>query len=222
MKKYGYPSESVYLGMAKNTAGFLCRQPEIAMSQGELCTAMNTVRISLMGKNVHGYNFSIRLRSKIEGHWHSVRIGAYVKFKNKALMAQTYWIEVFGSEDSEKLKNKVIYRFHFDVAVPGEINKKDHPIYHIQIGGKVSEAQYATQDMKHWSIPRIPYVPLSLAMFLEIVLREFGDDVVKRFVKSKEWNNMLLNNQKVMLCQLAKTILNNGDKTIFSIYYEGL
>ena len=222
MKKYGYPSKSVYLEMAKTTAGFLCRQPEIATSQGELCSEMNKVQNLLMGKKVHGYRFNVRIQSRIEKQRHSVRIGANVQFQDDALIVQTYWIEVFGSDNNEKLKNKVIYRLHFDVAVPGEVNKIDHPIYHIQIGGKVSDAQYATQDMKHWSVPRIPYVPLSLAMFLEIVLREFGDDIVKKFIKSKEWNNMLLNNQKVMLYQLAKTILNNGDKTIFRIYYEGL
>ena len=222
MKEYGFPEAGAYLSLAKATVECIRNQPEIRSENNEFCSSIDRIFYQLSGKNVSGFHFNGFFCSMIDGHEHNVRAGGNVRFSQGELQEQSYWIEVFGMKDSDR-SSKILYRIHFDVAVPGvDKNKELHPLYHLQLGGKPRDADYIDDERQHWSIPRIPYFPLSLALFLEIVFREFGGELVRnRFIKSNSWRNIVAENEKKMLGAFAQTFRQVPNKTVSGIYYEG-
>ncbi len=223
MKEYGFPEAGDYLSLAKGTVACLRNQPEIRTENNEFFISIDRLFDQLSGKNATGFHFNGIFCSMIDGHEHNVRVGGKVGFSQGELQEQSYWIEVFGMKDSD-YSTKVLYRIHFDVAVPGiDKNKELHPLYHLQLGGKPRDAHYIDDEIQHWSIPRIPYFPLSLALFLEIVFREFGGDMVRnRFIKSNDWRKIVAKNERRMLGAFANTFRQVPSKTVSGIYYEGL
>lgn len=222
MKEYGFPGASVYLSLAKATVECLRNQPELRMENNEFFCSIDQLFNQLSNKAAIGFHFNGIFCSIIDDHEHNVRVGGNVGFAQGELQEQSYWIEVFGKKDSD-CANKILYRIHFDVAVPGiDKNKELHPLYHVQLGGKSREAFYIDDEMQHWSIPRIPYFPLSLALFLEIVFREFGGELVRdRFIRSNGWRKIIAKNERTMLGAFANTFRQVPSKTISGIYYEG-
>ena len=185
MEEYGFPDASDYLSLAKATVECVRDQQEVRSENNEFCCSIDHLFRQLSNKSATGFQFNGVFRSMIDDHEHNVRVGGKVRFSKGELQEQSYWIEVFGRKDRDDF-NKILYRIHFDVAVPGiDKNKELHPLYHVQLGGKPRDTHYIDDEMRHWSIPRIPYFPLSLALFLEIVFREFGGALVRdRFIKS--------------------------------------
>ena len=223
MKEYGFPDASNYLSLAKATVECIRNQREVRTENNEFCSSIDQLFNQLSNKKATGFHFNGILGSIIDEHEHNVRVGGKVVFSQGELQEQSYWIEVFGKKDSGD-SNKILYRIHFDVAVPGiDKNKELHPLYHVQLGGKPREARYIDGEMKHWSIPRIPYFPLSLALFLEIVFREFGGGLARdRFIKSNDWREIVAQNERRMLSAFARTFRQGSSKTVSGIYYEGL
>lgn len=222
MKEYGFPGADDYLSLARDTVECIRNQHEVRSENNEFCSSIDQLFCQLSNKNAAGFCFNGMLCSIIDDHEHNVRVGGKVGFSQGELQEQSYWIEVFGMKDSDRSK-KVLYRIHFDVAVPGmDKNKELHPLYHLQLGGKPRDAHYIDDEIQHWSIPRIPYFPLSLALFLEIVFREFGGELVRnRFIKSDSWRKIVAKNERRMLGAFAQTFRQVPNKTVSGIYYEG-
>lgn len=224
MKEYGFPEASDYLSLAKATVECIRNQQEVRSENNEFCSSIDQLYSQLSNKKATGFHFNGILCSIIDDHEHNVRVGGKVGFLHGELQEQSYWIEVFGKKNSN-YSTKILYRIHFDVAVPDiDKNKELHPLYHVQSGGKPRNTHYINDEMQHWSIPRIPYFPLSLALFLEIVFREFGGELVRnRFIKSNAWRRIVANNERRMLSAFAKTFRQVWSKsqTVSGIYYEG-
>lgn len=223
MKRYGYPDAVEYLRLARATTAYICQQSELRSQNNEFCDAIDKLSGRLLNPNAAGLNFSAVMETLVDDKIHHVRVGGIVKFKDGILAFQSYWIELFGAIDTCD-ESLVLYRVHFDVAVPdNDKNNERHPLYHIQLGGKAANSEYINTEMKHWSSPRIPYVPLSLAMFLEIVFREFGTGYIEdRMRKDEQWTRIIKENEDVMIAGLLKVFENNKQMTISSVYYEGL
>ena len=222
MKEYCFPDADRYLSLAKATVECIRNQREVWTENNEFCSSIDQLFNQLLNKKATGFQFNGILCSIIDKHEHNVRVGGKVEFSQGELQEQSYWIEVFGKKNSG-YSNKILYRIHFDVAVPGiDKNKELHPVYHVQLGGKTRGADYIDDEIQHWSIPRIPYFPLSLALFLEIVFREFGGKLVRdRFIKSNGWRKIVAKNERRMLGAFVNTFRNVSSKTISGVYYEG-
>ena len=222
MKEYGFPDARAYLSLAKATVECIRNQREVRAENNEFCCSIDQLFSQLSNKKATGFQFNGILCSIIDDYEHNVRVGGRVGFSKGELQNQSYWIEVFGKKDSDN-SNKILYRIHFDVAVPGvDKNKELHPLYHVQLGGQSRDDNFIDDEMTHWSIPRIPYFPLSLALFLEIVFREFGGELVRnRFIKSNAWRRIVASNERRMLSAFARTFRQVSSKTVSGIYYEG-
>jgi len=104
----------------------------------------------------------------------------------------------------------LLRKFHFDVAVG---NKKvggrlqRHPRFHLQYCGEMvpymSKMGLRTGqlDQLHpWlSEPRIFYTPMSLALMLDMSLREFPDPESAKFRSTGEWRGIVREHESLML-----------------------
>ena len=163
MKEYGFPSLKEYLALAQEVVAAI-RQGgrELCAQNPEFAKAMRYLEIKLQNRTAQGFEFNSFLKSNIDDAVHPVQVGGSVRFSGGKLKFHSYWINIYGSKE-KKAENKVQFRVHFDVAIPEEDkNKKKHPLYHVQLGGRLRETQYVNKDMNSWSVPRIPYVPISL------------------------------------------------------------
>ena len=224
MKEYGFPGANDYLSLARATVECIRSQQEVRAENNEFCCSIDRLFVQLLNKDATGFQFNGVLDSMIDKHGHHVGVGGTVRFSQGELQEQSYWIEVFGKKDSDN-SNKILYRIHFDVAVPGiDKNKERHPLYHVQLGGQSRDASFIDDEMQHWSVPRIPFFPLSLALFFEIVFREFGGDLVRnRFIKSNPWRRIVAKNERRMLGTFARTFRQawGKSKSVSGVYYEG-
>lgn len=225
MTEYGFPPAEQYLELARETADFVCNQQELRSENNGFCSEISKSLASLRNPKADGFRLKANLETIIDDKIHNVRIGGLVQFAADELVCQSYWIELFGCSGSP-LNNKIFYRVHFDVAVPSqEKNAEKHPVYHIQLGGKAANAEYFDKDMKHWSSPRIPYIPLSLAMFFEIVFREFGTGyIAERMYKEKDkgWCAILNKNEEVMIPAFKGKLVEYKHLTLSTVYYDGI
>lgn len=107
-------------------------------------------------------------------------------------------------------RHTILRKFHFDVTVDGEKSGnriQHHPICHLQYCGEMvpkmaemgcSSAQL--DQMSPWlSEPRIFFWPMSLALLIDMALREFPDEHSKKFRSSNEWRGIVRKQEKLIL-----------------------
>lgn len=91
---------------------------------------------------------------------------------------------------------RIVRRFHFDFQ-PGQ---KGKPSSHIQYGGTFpssdhhAEWHYCLEDSLE--NPRIHYLPMDLALLLDIIIREF-ETPLRKWAEEPGWNNLVLESQKL-------------------------
>lgn len=159
---------------------------------------------------------------------HKVGFGAKVEFDDKhQLLNASYLIEIFGEENSDAA-DAILTRIHFDVVSRDDRMCSKYPLYHLQVGGNPSEGGYYSKDkrrnenMKALSYPRIPYCPLSLALFMDMVLRELGGCDAKVFLKSAIWRGVVRKSETMMLLPFLKCLCagnENQDRRFSEMYY---
>lgn len=104
----------------------------------------------------------------------------------------------------------ILRKFHFDVTVAGERSSsriQQHPRCHLQYCGEMvpkmaemgcSSAQL--DQMSPWlSEPRIFFWPMSLALLIDMALREFPDERSMKFRSSNEWRGLVRKQEKLVL-----------------------
>jgi|WetSurMetagenome_2_1015567.scaffolds.fasta_scaffold201887_1 hypothetical protein len=82
-------------------------------------------------------------------------------------------------------KDRLIRRFHFDLAIGGEECSK--PISHFQFGGKEIYNQYSYTLNPRIGIPRFPYPPVDFIILFDMMLRQFKTKIPSSFYDSKDW-----------------------------------
>lgn len=100
----------------------------------------------------------------------------------------------------------VLRKFHFDVTT-GAIRRQPHPRCHLQYcGGLIPVMQqlgYKKTQLEHLhmrlSEPRVFFWPMSLALLIDMALREFPDEKFAKFVRSPEWQNVIRENEDLLL-----------------------
>lgn len=102
----------------------------------------------------------------------------------------------------------ILRKFHFDFAPESsEADRLPHPIYHLQYCGEMfagmQKMGYSSQQLKqlHNKVrePRILFWPMSLALLIDISIREFSNSTLKKFRDSPEWRAIVRRNESEIL-----------------------
>jgi hypothetical protein len=108
----------------------------------------------------------------------------------------------------------ILRKFHFDITPGSEEaqRRQKHPRSHMQYCGKMvpymrtmgcREAQL--DKMYPWlSEPRILFWPMSLALLMDMALREFPDERSIGFRESGEWKNVIREHEALVLQRFCK------------------
>lgn len=130
----------------------------------------------------------------------------------------------------------ILRKFHFDVTVAsslGSSRRQAHPTCHLQYCGKM--LPYMSQlgcrssqlDQMHarLSEPRIFYWPMSLALLIDMALREFPDQDSTKFREDSNWRGLVRGQEELVLkpfYQKCVEIIANNDrnnKTLAESFY---
>lgn len=104
----------------------------------------------------------------------------------------------------------VIRRFHFDLDCA---NEDDKPTIHFQYGGKHQsrfmprawrQAKYRL--VPKISRPRIPAMPMDLLMVIDLFAREFKSSECGSFLRSGEWQSVILESQELFQGQYLEHV----------------
>jgi hypothetical protein len=133
-------------------------------------------------------------------------------------------------------KQRILRKFHFDYEDPGNRNMDDpKPSFHMQFCGELSPglkgAGYGDNDVDHlspWlSRPRVPFMPMSLALLLNMILLECRHmPEAHKVVESQEWRNVVENNEEKILKPFfrdcAKFVTGPNRRLLTNEFFYGL
>lgn len=151
-------------------------------------------------KSPRGFNFDFK--SRIEGITINDRpctahIGALMKAKKDDYEILTYYFMICDSKT-------VIRKFHFDYT-PENIEKRiPHPVFHIQYPGELSD-HLLSLNLAHahlecdLSEPRIPFMPMSLALTINLIFKEFRNEQTHKAIQDPTWRELIKTNENLLL-----------------------
>lgn len=230
MNRYGFPTQEEYYDLERKTVQRL--NAWTVLSRNEFCEARLHVN-QLKGKlekrehqnNCIDFTFPFDTRLENKGKWQRVKLHAEIRFASGRLESDIFTVEIFGEKGS-KDEHNVIRRIHFDVAIPYvEKNKVEHPVYHVQFAGKSRDSMSdELKEQKQFSFPRIPYRPLSIALFVDMAIRELGTVDLKAMIKNGNWRSVVRKSEDLMLAPFFSNLKDRRERDpnfIFSdLYYE--
>jgi hypothetical protein len=146
--------------------------------------------------------FNFDFQSRIDGITINDRpgtahIGALMKAKKDDYEILSYYFMLCDSE-------KVIRKFHFDYT-PENIEKRvPCPIFHIQYPGKLSDhllsLNLAYDHLEcGLSEPRISFMPMSLALTINLLFKEFRNEETHRAIEDSTWRELIKKNETDIL-----------------------
>jgi len=151
------------------------------------------------GKTViSGYPFRVDLTC--EFRWQGENGEKYIK-RNIAVRLWSLSKDMIFREDwdSERLralslKERVMMRFHFDLADP----QQSAPLCHLQIGGIAADHEHCWFHPKIEK-PRFPHMPMDLVLACELIAATFYEQSYRRIRKSGHWRGVLQQSQVALL-----------------------
>lgn len=146
--------------------------------------------------------FNFAFQSRIDGitinnRLGTAHIGASMMAKKDNYEILTYYFMLCDSK-------KVIRKFHFDYT-PTNIEKRiPHPIFHLQYPGELSD-HLLRLNLEHdhlecgLSEPRIPFIPMSLALTINLILKEFRNEQTHNVIYDRTWRDLIKTNEDLLL-----------------------
>lgn len=120
-----------------------------------------------------------------------VFVGGEVKFEDFRLVRQSICVTICFTPESAVAEGEiaglpkmdagcayVVRRFHFDFD-EGILNRKDRPVHHLQYGGQLRTDLIGVEPPPRYELfeqldfPRVPIIPMDLAMVLDVFIRQF-------------------------------------------------
>lgn len=125
---------------------------------------------------------------------------------------------------------KVLRKMHFDHAPYNPNAHTAHPFSHMQYAGTLppcmSGAGFTDNSISHMNPrfegPRIPCAPVSLAILIHLLLREFPDTKGAKLIERLEWRSRVRSNEKLLLTDFHKACsrrLNERNGLISDLFY---
>lgn len=204
--------------------------------QGAARTAQITPKSSAPVDIHLSFTLPTRLRedgkNKVERSFH---VGCRAKSNGENITQLSYSV-LIGKDAAPS--TSVARKFHFDFEPLTERNvAESKPTFHLQMCGELSGHHttygYTEDDIAHmlpaWSTPRIPTMPMSLALVLNWLFIEFGHESVVRNVRiNPTWQSIVRQAEQELLkpyfnsCAqfLGSTANNNLSFTSKHLYEE--
>ncbi len=142
-----------------------------------------------------GYDFESFVDVTLEGQNRRVFLGGRVEVKNNAHDNISYYL---GVSKYRSRGCKLIRKIHFDYQPHSGHGEK--PIFHLQYGGELSPLLKAFNCndqllQSYESKPRIPFMPMSLALLINILLFESQDLACSQVSGRREWQDLVTTNE---------------------------
>src|ERR1700674_483956 len=172
------------------------------------------------GRAANGFEFSSHLDI-----WHA-QIGGRLKSdkeKTNVRLILASQVQLRGKKDYANIthclcvlrlraggKFTILRKFHFDVTAGNEESggrMQRHPRFHLQYCGKMLPymdrmgVDKSQLDQLHPSLsePRVFFMPMSLALMLDMTLREFPDAASAKFRATGEWRGIVREHESLVL-----------------------
>lgn len=145
------------------------------------------------------FNFESYINISLDGREGKAYIGALIipnNTKNNYDQV-TYSLAICEGKGNKK---KLLKKFHFDYID----SHKSHPVFHLQSPGTLTPRleKDGFKD-KHLfpevSEPRIPFFPMTLALLVNLVLKEFPDSKSDKIIELNEWRGLIKKNEEYVL-----------------------
>lgn len=101
-------------------------------------------------------------------------------------------------------RSSILRKFHFDFA-PKAFNtdRQPHPVFHVQYCGELFDGMatmgYRPEQLNqlHTKVrePRILFTPMTLALLIDMSIREFSNPTLIKLRDSPEWKNIVRKNE---------------------------
>jgi hypothetical protein len=220
-----YPSPEDLIGSEVSVLDHLRRNPYIKEKHPQVALDAENYyfryRISQTGFEFHSY-FDIwhaamhrgRVASKSKGKAKSnarLTVSSRIELENGSFTNVTYCLSVCKIQSTvPSARVTILRKFHFDVTVAnrfGGHRRQQHPQCHLQYCGKMvpymaTVGCRATQleQMHPWlSEPRIFFWPISLALLIDMALREFPDQGSAKFREDSYWRGLVRSQESLVL-----------------------
>jgi hypothetical protein len=177
------------------------------------------------------FRFESVLNITIDGRKGYAYTGAKIVFSDKKNFKEISYYMAICEQKNDNLKPRIIRKFHFDYAPICNSQKRPHPIFHLQYGGELppmlSDMDIDDSHLDAWlSEPRLCYYPLSLALLINIILKEFPDDRKLKLIETPEWRAIIRKNEELLLRPFFKEcydFLSKGNhrKLFINDFYYG-
>ena len=131
-----------------------------------------------------------------------IHVGGVVCCQNGAIDNISYFLAVTRKNSSDG-RHRVLRKYHFDYCNPGNSRRTPHPLFHLQMPGKLPphmprENYDVSQLNPELSEPRILYLPMSLSLVLHVAFSEFASDDTDNIRKDGRWRNLIKRDQEAL------------------------
>jgi hypothetical protein len=172
-----------------------------------------------------GFNFESNFNIRVDGKDGIAHIGSLIKMKDNDHLYTTSCFLAIRENDERKLLRK----FHFDYAPSTIHHRQPHPVFHLQYAGTLTPMLRKEKiDDEHLfpklSEPRLYYFPLSLALLINLILKEFPDKINRKLIERSEWRKLIKKNEDLILKPFfdrCQTFFSNKTDELFTndFYY---
>lgn len=156
----------------------------------------------------NSFDFESYINISLDGRKGKAYIGALVVSNNKVKYDNvTYSLAICEDNNNQK---KVLKKLHFDYAASTTKRRQPHPIFHLQLPGK--ETQLLKKDgfdvchlSPEVSEPRVSFHPMTLALLVNLVFKEFPDSKSNKIIGRTEWRSLIKRNEEFILEPFYRT-----------------
>jgi hypothetical protein len=201
-----YPTPDELIKNEATTLAYLMDSPYIKERQSSFANAAAAHHREIRA-TLRYFNFNASLEMEHQGYRLLLFLGGLIERENKKNYRNiSYCLTVCRPRNP---RPTILRKFHFDITTvpPGGQSKQPHPISHLQYCGELFpylKSQGCTDNQLHnlhpWlSEPRVFFWPMSLALLLDMVFREFPNDKATNFRSASEWRNVIRENESLLL-----------------------
>jgi hypothetical protein len=224
-----HPKFIPFIKNEKKTLQVISRMPYIISNFRDLAKSCEQCLESFPAKDTHLKNFSFNFSSNLDITIENAKRRVVLEVEVLSNFNKVNYALAICNESCSPFN--LIRKFHFDFALPIQGEREPKPVYHMQYGGKRSPA-LTTLDidvahMQPWlSVPRLYYIPINFAIFLDVILVEFRSVETDGLAQRPEWRDLIKHNESEMIVPFIKNLnhfVGNGHTSdcLLREYYYG-
>lgn len=194
------PPDKIFINEVK-TLMFLKDNPRIRTDFTRLSSDAYDYCCTLAGKNRREPPLAFHSQFPIhtERGEAIARVGAQIVTEEGNDSLVTYYLVICKSKRG---RMNLLRKYHFDYTLPGAKSRQPHPVFHLQYAGGTVPGLEGLSDehMSTWlSEPRIYFMPMSLALLINLTLKEFPNESNAKLRESREWRSLIIYNERLLM-----------------------